>query len=117
MKNSVVAGTFQATIGGKFAPHINLRDYDRDINSMITTYSTVVTETVPRDILDLCDERRDLKKRRYEEEVAKEYKKANNRIQKALNKAKEDWTDTQCKEIDACLNKNNSKKAYQLVRI
>ena len=30
--------------------------------------------------------------------------------------AKEDWIDTQCKEIDACLNKNNSKKAYQLVK-
>ena len=28
---------------------------------------------------------------------------------------KADWTDTQCKEIDAC-NKINSKKAYQLVK-
>ena len=33
-----------------------------------------------------------------------------------MKKAKEDWIDTQCKEIDACLNKNNSKKAYQLVK-
>ena len=31
-------------------------------------------------------------------------------------KAKEDWMDNQCKEIDVCLNKNNSKKAYQLVK-
>ena len=37
-------------------------------------------------------------------------------VQKALKKAKEDRIDTQCKEIDACLNKNNSKKAYQLVK-
>ena len=28
---------------------------------------------------------------------------------------KEDWIDTQCKEIDVCLNKNNGEKAYQLV--
>ena len=35
---------------------------------------------------------------------------------KAVKKAKEDWIDTQCKEIDACLNKNNSKKAYKLVK-
>ena len=33
-----------------------------------------------------------------------------------MKKAKEDWRDTQCKEIDACLNKNNSKKAYRLVK-
>ena len=29
---------------------------------------------------------------------------------------KEDWIDIQCKEIDVCLNKNNSKKACQLVK-
>ena len=44
------------------------------------------------------------------------YRKANKRVQKALKKAIEDWIDTQCKEIDACLNKNNGKKAYQLVK-
>ena len=55
-------------------------------------------------------------KRWYEEKGAKEYRKANKRVQKALMKAKEDWMDNQCKEIDVCLNKNNSKKAYQLVK-
>ena len=57
----------------------------------------------------------DLKKRRYEKEGAKAYRKANKRVQKVLKKAKEGWIDTKCKEIDACLNKNKSKKAYQLV--
>ena len=38
------------------------------------------------------------------------------RVQKALKKAKEDWKDTQCKEIDACLNSNISKKAYHMVK-
>ena len=33
-----------------------------------------------------------------------------------MKKAKEDWIDNQCKKIDACLNRNNSKKAYQLVK-
>ena len=60
---------------------------------------------------DLSDGRR-----RYEEKGAKEYRKANKRFQKALKRAKEDWIDNQCKEINACLNKNNSKKAYQLVK-
>ena len=49
-----------------------------------------------RDVVYICDERRDLKKRRYEEEKAKAYRKANRRDQKALKKAKEDWIDTQC---------------------
>ena len=63
-----------------------------------------------------CDERRDLKKKRYETEGAKEYREANRRIQMAVKKAKEDWIGAQCEEIETCLNKNNSKRAYQLVK-
>ena len=70
---------------------------------------------VTKDVLDLC-ERRDLKKKRYEAEGAKEYREATKRVQKAVKKAKEDWIDAQCKEIETCLNKNNSKRAYQLVK-
>ena len=33
-----------------------------------------------------------------------------------MQKAKEDWIGAQCKEIETCLNKNNSKRAYQLVK-
>ena len=33
-----------------------------------------------------------------------------------MKKAKEDWIDAQCEEIETCLNKNNSKRAYQLVK-
>ena len=36
-------------------------------------------------------ERRNLKKKLYEAEGAKEYREANKRIQKAVGKAKEDW--------------------------
>ena len=43
------------------------------------------------------------------------YRTTNKRVLKALKKAKEDWMDTQCKEIDACLNKNNRKEESQLV--
>ena len=41
-------------------------------------------------------------------------REANKRIQKAVKKAKEDWIGTQCAEIETCLNKNNSNRAYQL---
>ena len=36
--------TFQAMTGGKFTPLIGLRDEDIDINTMITTYNTAVTD-------------------------------------------------------------------------
>ena len=72
-----------------------------DIATMITIYNTAVTDAaseilgkqrrrkkpwVTKDALDLCDERRDLKKKRYEAEGAKEYRDANRRIQKAVKK-------------------------------
>ena len=62
---------------------------------MIITYNTAVTDAVSeilgkergrkkpwvtRDVLDLCDLRRDLKKKRYEAEGAKEYREENKRI-------------------------------------
>ena len=99
---------------------IGLSDEDMDMDTMITTYNTAVTDAaseilgkerrrkkpwVTKDVLDLCDERRDLKKR-YEAEGAKEYREANRRIQKAVKKAKEDWIGAQCEEIET----------YQLVK-
>ena len=115
LRNAGVACTFQATIGGKFAPLIRLSDEDMDMDTMITTYNTAVTDAaseilgkesrrkkpwVTKDVLDLCDERRDLKKKRYEAEGAKIYRKANRRVQKAVKKAKEDWISAQCEEIE-----------------
>ena len=65
-----MACTFQATIGGKFAPLIGLREEDMDIDTMITTYNTAVTDAaseilgkerrrkkprVTQDVIDLCD--------------------------------------------------------------
>ena len=41
---------------------------------------------------------------------------ANSRIQKAAKKAKEDRIGAQCEEIETCLNKINSNRAYQLVK-
>ena len=32
-----------------------------------------------------------------------------------MKKAKEDWIGAQCEQIKTCLNKNNSRRAYQLV--
>ena len=33
-----------------------------------------------------------------------------------MKKTKEDWISAQCEKIESCFNKNNSKRAYQLVK-
>ena len=65
---------------------------------------------VSRHVLYLCDERRDLKKKRYEAEGAEKYREANRRIQKAVKKAKEDLIGTQCEVIETCPRKKTKKK-------
>ena len=88
--------------GGKFAPLTGLSDEDMNINTMITTYIQYSSDRcsqldtwegtsqswVTKDVLDLCDERRDFKKKRYEAEGAKEYREANRRIQKGSEESK-----------------------------
>ena len=118
LRDPDVACTFHATIGEQFAPLIGLSDEDMDSDTMITTYNTAVTDAaseilgkerrrkkpwITKDFLDLCDERRDLKKKRYEAEGAKEHREACRRIQKAEKKAKEDWIGAQWEEIETCL--------------
>ena len=44
---------------------------------------------VTKDVLDLPDERRDFKKKRYKAEGAKEYREACRRIQEVVEKTKE----------------------------
>ena len=91
-------------IGGKFAPLTIMSNDDTDIDSMITTFNTAVTEAaceilgkhvrrkktwITAEILDLCDKRRELRKERFEPEGSEKYKKVNNNIKSCMKKAKE----------------------------
>ena len=73
---------FQATIGGMFAPLHTLVDEDADLDSMVIHFNKAVTNTaaglrgkqrrkrkpwVNPEILDLCDQRREVKKKRGED--------------------------------------------------
>ena len=78
-----MAQVFEAKIGGKFAPLMLLNTDNTGTNILIDTFSTAVIKTtsevlgkkritkkpwVTPDLLKLCDERRDLKKTKYESE-------------------------------------------------
>ena len=121
---------FYATTSGRFATLVTLVDEDADLDSMVTHFNKAVTDTaaellgkqrrkrkplVTPDILVLCDQRRDLKKMRGEPEVADDYREIKRKIRAEMKMAKETWVQGQCQEVKACLRKNKSKKAYQLV--
>ena len=71
---------------------------------------------ITAEILDLCDKRRELRKKRVEPEGAEKYKEVNNKIKRCMKKAKENRIEEQCSEIEENLRKNNSKRAYQLMK-
>ena len=102
-------------IGGKFAPLTIMNNEDTDMDSVITTFNTAVTETaseilgkhrqkkrpwVTAEILDLCNRKRELRKKR-----------SNNNIKRCTKRANENWIE-QCSETEENLRRTNSKRAY-----
>ena len=71
---------------------------------------------VTDEIMDLCDERRELKKIKNTPIGATEYRKVNIKIRKKMKQAKEDWIGKQCKEIEENLGKNKSRRAFQIMK-
>ena len=84
-----------------------MNNEDADMNSMITTFNTAVTETaseilgkhrqkkkpwVTEEILDLCEKRRELrkkkKKKKNESEGSEKYKEVNNNIKRFMKRQK-----------------------------
>ena len=57
-----------------------------------------------------------MRKKRFEPEGSEKYKEVNNIIKRCMKKAKENWIGKQCSEIAENLRKNNSKRAYQMVK-
>ena len=48
LKDPNMLETFQTMTGGKFAPLTIMNNYDTDMDSMITTFNTAVTETASK---------------------------------------------------------------------
>ena len=118
-------------IAWRFAPLTIMSNEDTDIDSMITTSNTAVNETaseilgkhrpkkkpwITAEMLDLCDKRRELRKKRFEPEGSEKYKEVNKNIKRCTKKAQENWIGEQCSEIEKNLRKNKNKRAYQLVK-
>ena len=125
LKDPDVAEAFKAMIGGKFAPLIILDDKDIDVNLLTNTFNKIVTDTgseilgkhrrtkkpwVTADILDLCDKRRELKRRKCDPEGAAKYREVNKKIKKDMRRAKDNWIAEQCYEIDRQLEQEQQQE-------
>ena len=55
---------------------------------------------ITAEILDLCDKRRELRKKISEPEGFEKYWGVNNNIKRCMKKAKENWTGEQCRETE-----------------
>ena len=100
------------------------------MDTMVTHFKKAVTDSAAKrlgkqrrkkkpwvtlELLDLCDKRRNMKKKRGKPEGAKDYQEIKRKIRTEMKMAKETWIQSQCHEVKACLRKNNSKNADQLV--
>ena len=97
---------------------------------MVTHFNKEVTDTaaellgkqrqkrkpgVTPEILDLRDQRRDLKKKERQARRSQrlQYREIKRKTRAEMKMAKETWIQGQCQEVEACIRKN---KAYQLVK-
>ena len=68
---------------------------------------------ITAEILDLCNKRREMRKKGFEPEGSEKYKEVNN-IKRCMKKAEENWIGEQCSEIEENLRKNKSKTGERL---
>ena len=62
LKDPNVLETFQAMIGGRFAPLTIMSNEDTDIDSMINTFNTAVTETATEILGKHCQKKTTLER-------------------------------------------------------
>ncbi|GFO33446.1 endonuclease-reverse transcriptase [Plakobranchus ocellatus] len=127
LKDPNILTTFQANIGGRFAP-LPALDNDQDLTfddlaetfrrSIKTTRQTSCREEkwMTDEILALCDQSRSLKKRKKEPESGKQYRERNLKVKRSIKEATEKWIEDQYEEIKNSLKHNNSNKAYKIVK-
>ena len=125
-----VATIFKAQVGGKFAA-LNL--VDGDVDTLASNIKEVLTSTadevlgkrkkkikpwVTDAVLELCDERRKLRKDKYANDAARaKYQEAHRAVRSEMRTAKEAWIEKQCATIDNEMSRGNSKTAYNVLKM
>ena len=131
LKDPKIAQAFQAMIGGTFAPHTILEEENTDVETLNNKFNNAMTDTasvilgqhrhkkkpwVTIELLDMCDRRRVLKRGKNSPGGIYKYREINKEIRTGTKETKEKWIEEQCSEIEDNLNKNNNKRAVQVVK-
>ena len=123
-----IAKVFRAKVGGKFAAlYVPESDVHIPANSLkevlLSTAEKVrrkekkIQPWATNEVLNMCDQRRNLKQLRYTStEVGQGYRKLNREIRKKMKAAKEQWTEEQVKNIENGMMPGNSKEAYNTLK-
>ncbi|GFR93520.1 retrovirus-related Pol polyprotein LINE-1 [Elysia marginata] len=106
---------------------------DSDVDTMANSLKEVLVSTaeeflgrkhrtiqpwVTNEVLDLCDKRRELRKRKFGSNVAMEnYQLANKAVRKKMKKAKEKWIDDQCVAIEQGMSSGRSKQVFSTLKM
>ena len=70
---------------------------------------------VTNEVLNLCDQRRELTKKKYlNDQCLAEYREMNRTARKKMRETKAKWIDDQCLEIEGGLKVGNSKQVFKL---
>ena len=121
---------YQLMLKNKFAPLIVSEE--EDVEKLASEFTKVMNETaeevlgkqrqikkpwITNEILEQCDKRRKLKGDRFKNETKlDEYRKANRNTRKAIRSAKNQWVEEQVNELEKNMEKNNSRKAYDIIK-
>ena len=113
------AEEFQAKIGRKFAPLLQLENVGELTKGLIAAIAEVSQEVfgkqrnkkqpwISNEALDLCDKRREKKsKRKNGLAKAEEYSNTNKEVRTKLREDKETWINQQCETLEREIMKNN----------
>ena len=131
LKDPKIAEAFQAMIGGKFAPLTILEEKNTTTETLTNKFNNAMTDTasvilgkhrhkkkpwITTKLLDINDKRRVLKRGKNSPGGTDKYREINKEMRTGMKEAKEKWIEEQCNEIEDNLNKNNSKRAFQVVK-
>ena len=88
------------------------------MNQRPKNIGSLIQSWVRNEVLDLCDQRRQLKRQKYTStEAGLKYRKVNREIRKKMKAAKEEWTEERRKNIEEGMTSGNSKEAYNTIKV
>jgi len=113
--------TFKIQIGGKFALLLEMTEIQEVSDLFTEGMNEVALEVLGKErkkkqpwmtneILDRCDERRQLKAAKFkDEECNKKYRVANTLVRKDIKRAKEKFLQEKCEQVGRSFEKNDSR--------